>query len=82
MLIEAASVLGAGLIVAIALSIGICRLLLDAGERMLLHIAVPMQFSWTGLGQLIAGAVLTFAVIALVIAWQSRGTTTAGLAYE
>ena len=49
---------------------------------MLLHIAVPMQFSWLGLAQLVTGAILTFAVIALVIALQSRATASAGLAYE
>lgn len=82
MLIEAGSVLGAGLIAAVALSLVISRALLDAGERMLLHIAVPMQFSWLGLAQLVTGAILTFAVIALVIALQSRATASAGLAYE
>ncbi len=82
MLIEAGSVLGAGLVAAVVLSLVISRALLDAGERMLLHIAVPMQFSWPGLAQLVAGAILTFAVIALVIALQSRATASAGLAYE
>lgn len=82
MLIEAASVMAVGFVVAVALSLAISRLLLDAGERMLLHIAVPMQFSWFGLAQLAMGAGLTFAVIALLIVLASRTTATSGLAYE
>jgi putative ABC transport system permease protein len=77
MLIEAGSVLGAGLVAAVALSLVISRALLDAGERMLPHGGADAVFLWLGLAQLVTGAILTFAVIALVIALQSRATASA-----
>ena len=66
----------------IALSLGLTRLLLNAAERGLVNVTVPMQFSWTGLGILGSGAVIVLLMVALSLAFALRKSVRETLAYE
>ena len=82
LLIESGSVIAVGGVVGVLLSLAISRALLNAGERLLVHIAVPMQFSWLGFGQLVLGGALTFALVGVVVWRFARRPVVSGLAYE
>ncbi len=82
LLIESGSVIAVGGAVGVLLSLAISRALLNAGERMLVHIAVPMQFSWVGFGQLVLGGALTFALVGVIVWRFARRPVVSGLAYE
>jgi len=66
----------------IALSLGLTRLLLNAAERSLVNVTVPMQFSWTGLGILGSGALVVLLAVALSLAFALRKSVRETLAYE
>jgi putative ABC transport system permease protein len=82
LLIESGSVIAVGGAVGVLLSLAISRALLNAGERLLVHIAVPMQFSWVGFGQLVLGGALTFVLVGVVVWRFARRPVVSGLAYE
>ena len=70
--IEGMAIAIAATALAIVSSIAISRAILDAAERSLLRVAVPMQFSLEGLAMLGAGALLVIVAIWAVLAWALR----------
>jgi putative ABC transport system permease protein len=81
-LAEGVSVTALSFIFAIALSIPISLAMLRRAETSLLHVSVPLQFSLTGLGILLCGALIVIAT-ALFLIWRSlRQTVREAIAYE
>jgi putative ABC transport system permease protein len=66
----------------IALSLVLTRVLLNAAERGLVHVTVPMQFSWGGLGILASGALVVLLMVALALGFSLRKSVREILAYE
>ncbi len=80
--VEGASIVLAGGVFAVALSLVLTSIMLKAGERMLLHMTVPLQLSTLGLAQLGIGAVLVLLFLALAVRFALRDSVREALAYE
>ncbi len=81
-LAEGASITLFGFILSIAISIPMTLAMLNAAENRLLHVAVPMQFSWLGFGILSSGAVVILLTVLIAVAFSLRKSVRDVLAYE
>lgn len=81
-LAEGAAVTLAGFALSVLLSIPLTLAMLDAAENHLLHVAVPMKFSWLGLSILGSGAIVVMLAVSGAIAWSLRKSVRDALAYE
>jgi putative ABC transport system permease protein len=79
---EAAAVAALSALVAVALSVVMTLALNHSAATRLLHVAVPMQFSFAGLAQLGLGVLLLLLAVALAVHWVLRQSARAALAYE
>jgi putative ABC transport system permease protein len=70
--LEGIAVALAATALAVGTSVALSVAILAAAERSLLRVAVPMQFSYPGLGLLAAGALLVIAAIWVLVAWALR----------
>ena len=61
---------------------GLTSALTGAAERSLLHAAVPLRFSWTGLAILLGGRAVVLAAVALALRHVLRLSAREALAYE
>jgi putative ABC transport system permease protein len=66
----------------VILSLLLTRVLLNAAERSLVNVTVPMQFSWGGFGILASGALVVLLMVALSLVFALRKSVRATLAYE
>jgi putative ABC transport system permease protein len=67
---------------AVILSLLLTRVLLNAAERSLVNVTVPLQFSWSGFGILASGALVVLLMVALSLVFALRKSVHATLAYE
>ncbi|MEP7154594.1 MAG: ABC transporter permease [Betaproteobacteria bacterium] len=81
-LAEGAAVTLAGFALSILLSIPLTLAMLNAAENRLLHVAVPMKFSWLGMSILGSGALVVMLAVYCAIAWSLRKSVRDALAYE
>ncbi len=82
LLVEAVSVVVLGITISIAGSVVLTRAMLDAAERLLLHVSVPLIFSSSGMLQLCASAVLIVATVWVCLYLSLRHSVVTALAYE
>jgi len=82
LLAEGAAIAGAGLTIAVALSLVLTSALNGAAARTLLHVAVPLRFSFEGLATLCAGAVVMVIAVWITLAFALRRSVTETLNYE
>jgi putative ABC transport system permease protein len=66
----------------VLLSLLLTRVLLNAAERSLVNVTVPMQFSWGGFGILASGALVVLLMVALSLVFALRKSVRETLAYE
>ena len=69
-------------LLAVLLSLGLTWALNGAAERSLLHAAVPLRFSWTGLAILLGGCAVVLVAVALALGRVLRLSAREALAYE
>ena len=81
-LIESGAVLAAGIAFSIAVSLPLARAILDAGERSLLRVRIPMTPSLEGLAWLAASALVVFLAVRITLAWALRASAREALASE
>lgn len=81
-LAEGGSITLSSVALSITLSLLLTRVLLNAAERGLVNVAVPMQFSWMGLGILCSGALVVLLMVALSLTFALRKSVRETLAYE
>jgi putative ABC transport system permease protein len=81
-LAEGAAVTAASFMAAIAVAIPLTLAMLGAAENRLLHVAVPMQFSWLGLSILCSGALVVLLTVLLAVKWSLRKSVRDALVYE
>ena len=81
-LIEGASVTFASFVLSIALSIPLTLAMLSAAEKRLLHMAVPLQFSWFGLAILLSGAIVVLLAVLICVMLATRKSVREAIAYE
>lgn len=79
---EGASVTLLALLLATALSIPLTLLLLEAAEKRLLHMAVPLHFSLQGFAILCGGMLIVLAAIHIAVMLGMRRAVRETLAYE
>ena len=82
LLIEAISVVVLGIAISIIASTLLTRVMLDAAERMLLHVSVPMIFSATGFWQLCASAGLIVFTVWVCVHFSLNRSITKSLAHD
>lgn len=81
-LAEGAVITLVSVVLSMALSVVLTRVLLDLAERKLVYVTVPMQFSTLGLGILCSGAMVVLATVAVALALSLGKTVRETLAYE
>ncbi len=81
-LAEGASITLLGFFLSIAISIPMTLAMLNAAENRLLHVAVPLQFSWLGLAILSSGALVVLLTVLIAVAFSMRKTVRDALVYE
>lgn len=81
-LAEGAAVALTAFAVAVMLSIPLTLAMLNAAEHRLLHVAVPLQFSWWGLAKLGMGVVIALVAVHLAVRYAMRKSVRETLAYE
>lgn len=81
-LAESGSITLLSTLLSIALSMALLRVLLNAAERGLVNVTVPMQFSWGGLGILASGALIVLLMVAVSLGFALRKSVRETLAYE
>jgi putative ABC transport system permease protein len=82
LLIEALTVVGLGMVFSIISAIALTRIMLDAAERMLLHVSIPLIFSMSGFWQLCASAAVIVATVWLCLHFALTRSITNALAYD
>jgi putative ABC transport system permease protein len=82
LLIEAISVVALGIAISIIASTLLTRVMLNAAERMLLHVSVPMIFSATGFWQLCASAGLIVFTVWVCVNFSLNRSITKALAQD
>jgi putative ABC transport system permease protein len=82
LLIEAVSVVALGIAMSIIGSILLTRTMLDAAERMLLHVSVPMVFSASGFGQLLMSAGLIVLTVWICLYFSLNRSITSALTHD
>lgn len=80
--IESFAVASLSVLLALALSSGLTFAIFKAAQRTLLHVNVPMYFSWTGLLQVAAGLVIVIFTVWVVLCWTLRQSVREALSYE
>ncbi|MBI3370029.1 MAG: ABC transporter permease [Burkholderiales bacterium] len=81
-LIEGAAITLLSTLIAIVLSLVLTHLANRAAETQLLHVAVPLQFSWVGLLTLMAASLVLIGAVALALRRVLRVSAREALAYE
>ena len=81
-LAEGASVTLASFMLSIAVSIPLTLAMLSAAEKRLLHMAVPLQFSWFGLAILLSGAIVVLLAVLICVMSATRKSVREVIAYE
>jgi len=79
---EGGAITLAGFLLSIAISIPMTLAMLGAAENKLLHVAVPMRFSWLGLSIMSSGALVVMLAVLCAIAWSLRKSVRDSLVYE
>lgn len=80
--IESFTVASLSVLLALALSSGLTFMIFKAAQRTLLHVNVPMYFSWVGLVQVAIGLVIVMFTVWVVLRWALRQSVREALAYE
>lgn len=81
-LIEGTAITLLSALIAVALSLLLTRLANRAAETQLLHVAVPLQFSWVGLATLLGASLVLIAAVGLALRRVLRVSAREALAYE
>ncbi len=81
-LAEGASITLLGFVLSIALSIPLTLAMLNAAESRLLHVAVPLHFSWFGLAILSCGTLVVLLTVRVTVWFSLRKPVRDTLAYE
>jgi putative ABC transport system permease protein len=81
-LAEGGSITLISAVLSVFLSLLLTRVLLNAAERSLVNVTVPMQISWIGLGILASGALVVLLMVALSLGLALRKSVRETLAYE
>jgi putative ABC transport system permease protein len=82
LLAEGAAVAIVAVLLSVVISIALTLALNNAAARNLLHVAVPLRFSFEGLAILLGGALVAILVVGLTLAFSLRHSVAETLNYE
>jgi putative ABC transport system permease protein len=79
---ESGAIIALAVIIAVALAISLTLAMLNAAETRLLHVAVPLKFSWIGFSVLCSGAAIVLLAVWLALRHALKRSVRETLAYE